>query len=99
MEEPVLSDLVAETHALRETILRRVAAVVGLVDKSSVAEAIVDSKIGEFLFAADYAEIRRKLLEGGASDSRALTLLVLECLADMKSGDHATALADAAQAM
>ena len=79
----MLKHFCAETRNLRETISRRIAAVGGHIDDDSLpdAEAIVDSMIGEFLFAPNYAGARRKLAEGHASDSRVLTLLVIECLA------------------
>ena len=79
----MLKHFCAETRNLRETISRRIAAVGGHIDDDSLpdAEAIVDSMIGEFLFAPNYAGARRKLAEGRASDSRVLTLLVIECLA------------------
>jgi hypothetical protein len=79
----MLKGLCAETRSLRESILRRVAAVGCHIDEASLseAEAIVDSKISEFLFAAEYAGVRRTLAEGHAGDGRAMTLLVLECIA------------------
>jgi len=74
----MLKSLCAEARNVREAILRRVAAV-GTHNSSPEAEAIVDSKISEFRCAPEYAGARRALVEGQAGDSRAMTLLVLEC--------------------
>ena len=83
----MLSDLLAETRGLRETILHRIAALGG-----SAAETIVDNKIGEFLFYPEYAGMRPNLVDGRASDSRVLTLLVLECLAGIERENDVGAL-------
>jgi hypothetical protein len=79
----MLKGLCAETRGLRETILRRVAAVGCHIDEGELpeAEAIVDRKIGEFLFGPEYAGARCALAEGRPGDSRVMTLLVLECVA------------------
>jgi hypothetical protein len=79
----MLRRLCAETRSLRESILRRVTAVGCRIDDALLpeAEAIVDSKISKFLFAPEYTGARRALAEGPAGDSRAMTLLVLECTA------------------
>jgi hypothetical protein len=81
----MLKGLCAEVRSLRETILRRVAAVSGHIDENWLpqTEAIVDSKIAQFLFAPEYAGARHSLVEGRAGDSRAMTLLVLECVAEV----------------
>ena len=83
-------DLCAETLSLRETILRRVIAIGCHIDEDSLseAEAIVDSQIGEFLSAPEYAGARRRLAKGHTSDSRMMTLLVLECVTQINAERH-----------
>jgi hypothetical protein len=87
----MLKGLCTETRSLRETILRRVAAVGCHIEEDLLpeVEAIVDSKISEFLFAPEYAGARRALGDGHAGDSRAMTLLVLECTAKIDAEHRA----------
>jgi hypothetical protein len=81
----MLKRLCAELRSLREIVLGRVAAVGGHIDENwlPLTEAIVDGKIAEFLFAPEYAGARHSLVEGRAGDSRVMTLLVLECVAEV----------------
>jgi hypothetical protein len=81
----MLKDLCAQTCVLRKTILRRVAALGVAVDDVPDAAAIVDGRIGAFLFGSEYAGARRKLTEGRAGESGVVTLLVLECFAAIEA--------------
>ena len=86
----MLRDLCDETRRLRENVLRPLAAIGCHLDEERlpVAEAIVDGKIGELLFAPEYAEARLSLeFQGG--EHKVMTLLVLRCAAaiDAKLGN------------
>jgi hypothetical protein len=76
----VLRDLCDETRHLRESVLRRVAAIGCRLDEARlpIAEAIVDGKIGELLFSPEYADARLSL-ELHGSETKVMTLLVLQC--------------------
>jgi hypothetical protein len=83
---PDIKGLCAEVRQLRESILRRLAAVGCEFDDASLpkAEAIVDGKIGELLFAP-HCEAERQALtswDGGKRDggkNRVMDLLVFAC--------------------
>jgi hypothetical protein len=79
----MLRRLCTETRSLRDSILRRITAVGCRIDADFLpaAEAIVDRKISEFLFAPEYARVRAALAKGHTGERRATMLLVLECIA------------------
>jgi hypothetical protein len=73
---PDITGLCAEVRQLRESVLRRAAAIGCEIDEASLpkAETIVDGKIAEFLSSADYHDIVAR-----HGNDPALRLLVREC--------------------
>jgi hypothetical protein len=73
---PDIKGLCAEVRQLRESVLRRAAAIGCEIDDASLpkAETIDDGKIGEFLSSADYHDIVAR-----HGNDPALRLLVREC--------------------
>ena len=79
--DPGIKDLCASIRRLRETLMRRAAAVGCQLDEASLpeAEAIVDHVISEFLFSDELGT--RHAAETHGTDSRVMTLLMLQCVA------------------
>jgi hypothetical protein len=81
MVTPMLRDLCDEARRLRDSILRRVAAIGCNLDEEQLPEAgaIVDQRVAKLLFSPDYA-MARCSLELHSGESKVMTLLVLECV-------------------
>jgi hypothetical protein len=78
---PDIKGLCAEVRLLRESILRRLAAVGCEFDDASLpkAEAIIDGKIGELLFAPHCEAERQALTSLDGGKNRVMDLLVFAC--------------------